>query len=442
MQAALKTDDRSHQTATCFDGYLITLEKLRLHSPYFWERGEGCREWFKGMPAQGQSRQEKLDYAWIRRRLKDHHSHFPTQIFFCQRQGKYGFMRQTLFDLYTRDARPLPEQGGELHCGIHCNTLNRALMDRWSEDLEKRLRENAYTHVFVACTGWNTQAWESMVNYSDWQDACTEAMGQAPFKPLFIGLTWVSDLDIGILEPTSVINKGHDADEIGVTWANVIVNYLLPKALSVLEKKPVYIVMGHSFGARLLTRALNSSRYLADGLRRGIPQLPKADLMISLEGAFSVCRYIEGESLRDGGPYEAHYHERCSRYLLVGSKHDMAIQRAPRSLWEKVAGDGFEYGVYAGDPRAFEKFQAANERRRASGGAALASFAKFVAQLSADGEVSCRPEPATSMAEINFYDCSAIIRHRLPMTRGGAHSDVYSQELAHAILPFLTGQGS
>jgi hypothetical protein len=331
----------------------------------------------------------------------------------------------------------LPEEGGELHCGIHCNTLNRALLDRWLEDLVKRLRENAYTHVFAACTGWNTQAWESMVNYSDWQDACIEARGQAPFKPLFIGLTWVADLDIGILEPTSVINKGHDADEIGVTWANLIVNYLLPKALSVLEKQPMYIVMGHSFGARMLTRALNTSQYLADHLRREIPQLPKADLMISLEGAFSVCRFIEGESRREGGPYEAHFHERCSRYLLVGSKHDTAIKLAPRNLLEKVAGDGFESGVYAGDPKAFEKFRAADERRRASGGKALPSFAKFIAHLSDDGEVSCRPGSATPMAEINFYDCSAIIRNRLHMTSGGAHSDVYSRELAHAILPFL-----
>jgi len=171
------------------------------------------------------------------------------------------------------------------------------------EDFEKE----AYTHIFLYSMGWNTDQQESLRNYNS---LVGHMIKEAPdrekkFKPLFIGISWPSEwylkiveLFDGIAKLVSYPFKSDDADEIGATWAN----YLLRDVLIPLKKehnKLRLVLVGHSFGARLITRAVF-----------GIPSLNRShhnsdiDLVVSLQGAFSVRRFIPKDGFGgEGEPY-------------------------------------------------------------------------------------------------------------------------------------------
>ena len=102
-------------------------------------------------------------------------------------------------------------------------------------------------------------------------------------------------------------NKADDADEIGYT----IMNLLLNEVIADIKSAPDYsgvpvVVFGHSFGGRLTSRAVYSAKHLREERR---PAKPTVDVYVGLQPAFSVSRFIKARG-REGAPY---LHGECAR---------------------------------------------------------------------------------------------------------------------------------
>ena len=181
-----------------------------------------------------------------------------------------------------------------------------------------------YTHLIVASMGWNNNQVESVRRYNALAGNLIAqarldgtAEGQI-FNPLIIGLTWPSVWGGDSFFNTvnlfahliSYPNKADDADEIGYTIANYLVNKIVGELKENYRLKIVLI--GHSFGARIISRARFSAHLLNDPPRAAGEA---TDLMLNLQGAYSVRRYKENHRLPfpaslfrkgEGSPYLIH----------------------------------------------------------------------------------------------------------------------------------------
>ena len=204
-----------------------------------------------------------------------------------------------------------------------------------------------YTHVLVASMGWNNDQVESVRRYNALlgnviaQARLHETPKGENFNPLLIGLTWPSvwggDSFFNTINVfthlVSYPNKADDADEIGYTIANYLVNNILHRLKS--EDKLKIVLIGHSLGARILSRAMFSAHLLKDGPE---PNEYATDLFIGLQGAFSVRRFKEDHRLPfplsvfrkgEGSPY-LEFDELDGRVVLTWSEADTAN---PMAQW-------------------------------------------------------------------------------------------------------------
>ena len=185
-----------------------------------------------------------------------------------------------------------------------------------------------YTHIFLYCMGWNTDQQESFRNYNSLFSLLIENYeGTKPFRPLFVGISWPSLWKwkvfkyVGIL--TSYFPKADDADEMGLIWGNRILRDILIPIKN--EKGIPLILIGHSLGARVLTRALFSSPAVPTDLESE-PARKDVDLFIGLEGAFSVRRFIHNKGW-EGYPYE-NFDDYAKKFVFTWSEHDGANPKA------------------------------------------------------------------------------------------------------------------
>ncbi|MDD4913336.1 MAG: alpha/beta hydrolase [Sideroxydans sp.] len=225
-------------------------------------------------------------------------------------------------------------------------------IDSLAKHVAQDLKENAYTHVLILVMGWNTAQDEAIRNFNDITgnllDASREtatangdSRRQLPFRPIVIGVNWPSYWSSGITNVFSYANKAKDADELGITWLNLLVNRDLPEAMQAAGVKKVPIVLiGHSFGARVVTRvaaaypALKLENRPSKGIYSG------ANLVIGLEGAVSINRFFpdtedpspsdEGAPLRDFAKLES------TRFAFTASLHDRAT--GPPVFWFPPSG--------------------------------------------------------------------------------------------------------
>lgn len=180
------------------------------------------------------------------------------------------------------------------------------------EKLKKEINTNVkaekdngtpFTHIFLYCMGWNTDQQESFRNYNSLLLLMTKECekcykGKGPFKPLFIGISWPSEWRAkyfgNFIRLLSYGNKADDADEVGLIWVNIILRDILVP-IKKDENIPL-ILIGHSFGARVITRAVFSYRLIDDSkLPESIPtkkslkpNFNDIDLVVGLQGAFSI----------------------------------------------------------------------------------------------------------------------------------------------------------
>ncbi|MEM5529591.1 hypothetical protein WN093_12260 [Gammaproteobacteria bacterium AS21] len=232
-----------------------------------------------------------------------------------------------------------------------------AELDLLFNDLTERLNNtNAYSHIIIMSMGWNNDQLESVYRYNKILKNIKEASkpaNNAEFKPLVIALTWpsvwysLSDswLKRKLGHLLSYPNKSDDADEIGYTWANWIINKKLPESIEIAKAKglikentPKVVVIGHSFGARVLSRALFSSEHLKFGAKEGV-----VDVFIGLQGAFSIKRFLPGEGL-EGSPY-SNFKKLDTKIILTSSLKDSSNSSA--AFLTRAHNVGGKYGLKA-----------------------------------------------------------------------------------------------
>ena len=159
--------------------------------------------------------------------------------------------------------------------------------DNFESELNRKLASGDFTHVILMSSGWNTVPSDSVRNYNDLLSNIGKLPGanKDEFRPLVIGLTWPSRwLGTRLF---SYSGKGNDADEIGLTWGNYLMNKTIPDALKDSGNANIKtVVIGHSFGARLLSTAA-----VSDDLLTTRNMGNSADVMFLMQSAFSARRF-------------------------------------------------------------------------------------------------------------------------------------------------------
>lgn len=270
-------------------------------------------------------------------------------------------------------------------------------------------RRPAPTHLFLFSTGWNTAQWESMANYTDlYRNLVTAAAKDgADFRPLFIGLSWPSLWpnqlgDIG----GDLVNKKNDADEIGIIWANLLIQkVLLP--LKIEHGTPVVLV-GHSFGARIVSRAAFSAPLL--GSRND-----EVDLLIGLQGAFTANRFANGVGASDA-PYRDFHSRFVTNSVFTTSDNDQAVGKIIKYLRVQYIGAG--------------KFYRNSQKRRYRGifsQLALNSSGNFSGPEAEWKRILCARD------KVKLVDANNVVRLNVPGTGGKAHSDIYTPQIGRFV---------
>jgi len=200
-----------------------------------------------------------------------------------------------------------------------------------------RNEDSPYTHIILMSMGWHNDQPESLYRYNKITEHLIEtatANNRPNFKPFIIGISWpsawcsacynwFSELAGHIV---SYVNKANDADEIGYTLLNRVLNRVLlelKQEAGVEYDEFKLVTIGHSMGARIVTRAVFSEPLLVENPS----EKTKIDLVIGIQGAFSVNRFIKPSpsvsETREGGPY-SDYDKMANKFIMTWSSQDKA----------------------------------------------------------------------------------------------------------------------
>lgn len=350
---------------------------------------------------------ESSSLAWdVRKRFREFKPTFVSHIIQFQPSGDSGVDRMVLYNVY----RDPPD--GKKESKMILNRSWDVLVGDFQNALDQAVRQHRATHIVVISTGWNTQQLESIENYNDWvrEFAAAAAAAGSPFRPIYIGLSWPSDWT-SLPGGSDYWNKAHDADEIGLTWANVIANIVIPRVVSGTDADTVYI--GHSFGARLLTRALHSSALITTETPSNKRQ------MIGLQGAFALNRFLRDEG-EEGSPYW-NFPFAAENFIFTTSAFDKAMDAAPTSM---LGGSPF-----IGNDDAYRLTKDNNFE-----------YAHMFdhAVLRENGAFEKEPNFQDSSI-ILIVEADKVVSKNKPGTGGGAHSDVFDAEIARFVLDSVLG---
>lgn len=197
-----------------------------------------------------------------------------------------------------------------------------------------------YTHIIVISMGWHNDQKESIRRYNLIMSNIEKYQkNKNYFNPLVLGITWPSawfsestSTFVGIAgHISSYFNKSDDADEIGYTIMNYVLYKLVLPIKDDYEKEGVplkTVAIGHSMGARLLSRAVFSKDFLIDSNTSS-----EIDLFIGLQAAFSANRFINGEGF-ECSPY-SEFNQKKTVFVLTNSKFDVAN---PLAFWSEHLG--------------------------------------------------------------------------------------------------------
>lgn len=275
-------------------------------------------------------------------------------------------------------------------------------LQRLGEDMNSRLALLKPSHVIVYSMGWNTQQLEALDNFRRLVrhlEAAAHESGDTDFKPMVIGLTWpstgsptITGSDYGI--------KAKDADEVGATWANVLVN----RELRDLKAKHGFrlVVIGHSFGARLTSRAVFTAPLVSTSTD------PIVDLLIGLQGAYSFQRFLssgedDAPEGMEGAPYRDHARQ-AGLVALTTSRWDSAVTKAGHA------------GYFVGSSQVYERTR-------------QQSFSNDFAHGTTDGDGRLSSAPSCDPRRVLMVEASAVIVGNEPGTGGGAHSMIYTPQI-------------
>lgn len=267
---------------------------------------------------------------------------------------------------------------------------------QFSEHIKEQIDREKITHVFFYVMGWNTDQQEAVRNFNSlFLKLLNQPKAEDDFRPLFIGLTWPSFWNQTPLNVTSFFNKTNDADEIGMMWANIFLNGNL---LADRKKQFEVVLLGHSFGAKLVSRAAMSASMLEG------PSHP-IDLMINLQSAYSINRYSE-VSLEPTEDYQDWFRY-VDKIALIWSEYDSAATSGLHT-------------PFAGSKRAYKKVISSRTKDNYPG----IDTKRFKVNS---------PIEFDKQKQILLIDGSDVIRFGAYEKGGGAHSDIYNEEVAELI---------
>ncbi len=245
--------------------------------------------------------------------------------------AEFHHLKDLVLDANGKPITPEVSQSGYFMDGI--SALKKTLQAELGEKIRAKLEDpdSRYTHLVLASAGWDNDQEVSVAHYNAVLSNVQQAARKEGknFRPLFIGLTWPSvwgndDWVLGLkhlfMKFIGYPNKANDADEIGYTIMNVLLNEVIAdvKANPKHGDIPV-VVFGHSFGARLTSRAVYSAHHLKG---QDDQQESTVDLYIGLQPAFSINRFIKDDG-REGAPYLPDK-ARGMPVVLTTSEHDTA----------------------------------------------------------------------------------------------------------------------
>src|SRR5262245_33548941 len=227
-------------------------------------------------------------------------------------------------------------------CGAHEDFFSRGfevLRTSLKDEVRERLRTGKYTHLVLASMGWDNDQVESVRRYGATMSVLAEAARrqQMAFRPLVIGITWpsvwgwASWFDVGqlVYKLFGYGNKADDADEVGYTIFNYLLNGLARSVVGEAGQPNLPIIaVGHSFGGRGVSRAWFGDDLLKPALKEG-RRAPVA-VFIGLQPAFSINRFIrecpdrEGRHCGDEGSPYADIKKPGSGIVITTSEHDTA----------------------------------------------------------------------------------------------------------------------
>jgi hypothetical protein len=380
-----------------FPGFIVGIEK----SPVEMISQEGDIK-IQAIPGSGFSKEELFN------EVVDSKILFVSHIIETDGQH-YGLSNCALYNAYYRKHQQQP-----LSPINYCDNVNplevspqNAYLSSWKgmDILKQKIDEqiDQYTHVVVITMGWNTVQEEAVRNFNSMMKNLKHAAGDAPFNPLFIGVTWPSQWAAKWLEPivraVSFPWKAHDADEVGLTWLGV----LLHKTLADVSK-PI-VVIGHSFGARATSVAACIGPAITEHETEGKRQNKTIDYLINFQGAYRANRLI-GKP-KDG---KLQYPDSCKNnvknIILTSSISDTAMNAL---FWgnDKYAGDDESYDQQCND----------NQNGVRCG------------RASKQGNLTIINHSSSHITYINADD---LINKKSYLSGGNAHSDIYRSE--HGVL--------
>ncbi|MCH8078616.1 MAG: alpha/beta hydrolase [Proteobacteria bacterium] len=320
-----------------------------------------------------------------------------------------------------------------------------ALIQGLGNELRKKVEsvkdQEPYTHILLFSMGWNTDQQESMRNYNSLITQMINA-ANVTFKPLFIGISWPSEWSWPVLEGLGKVLsypvKSSDADEVALLQVNPLLYEVL------IDLKHHYdiplILLGHSFGARLITRSV----FGLPAQRTRQPQSDNIDLVISLQGAFSVNRFIMDNG-NEGSPY-ADFANHAKKFILTWSEFDSANPIAAFVTFAKHSGGipGYKQSLKA--PDIFQQFVILCEHIDNDDNKECKTDKhydiKFQCVSTEPGD-KCVNRPIWDQSfkngnTISMIDSSQII-FREPHNKGGkAHSDIYTHAIANFVWDAIT----
>ena len=276
------------------------------------------------------------------------------------------------------------------------------------EQLAEVSAEYKPTHIILMSTGWNTSQAESLLDYKFLIQNLVDQSGSVPIRPIVIGVAWESEWSGAILSRipfSSVFTKGNDADEIGFTWMNVVLNDVLQPVAD--QAKVPMIAIGHSYGSRIVLGAhyLRSIKTSDDGASAAAPGAPSRTL-IGMQAAFPTGRFIARYGKEH--PYLQGY-KGDALVAITTSSHDKATSTFAFGTTGYIGGQGGIDQVTGDRKQAYE-----NIRFVDAGPGTIGS-----------------PPPAPLRSQINLYDASTFVACELQETGSGAHSDIYDPEMGY-----------
>lgn len=323
-------------------------------------------------------------------------------------------------------------------------------LDHLGEVLGLRARQateaEAFTHILVLCMGWNTDQQESIRNYNSIKGYLEEAARRSDpdrrFAPLVIGISWPSQW-AGFL-PASYPTKADDADETGMVWGS----YLLHNVLAPLKEtladsgRPVKLVLvGHSFGTRVLTRAMASDpawigRGRADRAQALGRRKTAVDLFVGLQGAFSIDRFVDRGPLTGGGQENAPYREladTATRFVFTWSKEDKANPLAAYITAANHIGGTYGADLACDRPELFTMVSYQGPDHKGDDNRACPDGKGRSPRLKGTfSDTGWDPEFwSRSEGSILMVNMSQVVKYS-PYGKGGkAHSDIYKYQIGH-----------